>query len=335
MRARARRCLASRSEEALAERSKKMQETQTVALKKLERDHRARRRQECGRQPDRDREEHRGHDQEPRLRRARAARGRSPAREAIYGAAQGADRLRRGLGAGDDGRAEPDQRDPGLGQSLHRRRHRGRAHRRAARQCRRQHQSDGVRHDGGAVGQQQRYPRRHRKGIQGDAGARQSEPRAIAEERRHQGAVGRRAEIAGARRRQDAGLQDPPAGTRRRRLRPDHSGGNPQAQCRSRHQRAAAGRRRAEGNRRLDLAGARGDFTGDQDHARARRGDPGRIDPVRLALCRRQHPAPDPQPAALDAIAVRRRPRIRDLSVEPAATRSRRWRIRCTCSARA
>ena len=299
------------------------------------RDHRTRRRQDRGRQPHRDREEHRGHDQEPRLGRARAARGRGPAREAIRRAAQGADRFRRGLGAGDDGRPKPDQCDPGLGQSLHRRRHRGRAHRRAARQCRRQHQSDGLRHDGGAVGQQQRYPRRHREGIQGDAGARQIEPRATAEERRHQGAVGRGAEIAGARRGQDAGLQDPPAGTRRRRLRPDHSGGNPQAQCRPRHQRAAVGRRRAEGNRHLDLAGAPGDFAGDQDHARTRRRDPGRIDPVRLALCRRQHPAPDPQPAALDAASVRRRPRIGDLPVPPAATRSRRWRTRCMCSARA
>ena len=41
------------------------------------------------------------------------------------------------------------------------------------------------------------------------------------------------------------------------------------------------------------------------------------------------------QPAALDAASVGRRPRIGDLSVPPAATRSPRWRIRCTCSARA
>ena len=46
----------------------------------------------------------------------------------------------------------------------------------------------------------------------------------------------------------------------------------------------------------------------------ARRGDAARLGAVRLALCRPQHPAPDPRPAALDAGAVERRPRIGDLS---------------------
>ena len=143
------------------------------------------------------------------------------------------------------------------------------------------------------------------------------------------------AEAAGARRRQDRRLQDPPEGARRHRLRRDHPGGNPQAQCRPRHQRAATGRRRAQGNRRLDLAGAPGDFARDHGHARARRADAGRLDPVRLALCRPQHPAPDPQPAAFDAAAVERRPRIRDLPEPPERRDRRDGRIRCRCSARA
>ena len=124
----------------------------------------------------------------------------------------------------------------------------------------------------------------------------------------------RNPEPAVACRGQDRRLQGPPAGTGRGRLRPDHPGGNPQAQCRPRHQRAATGRRRAEGNRRRDLAGASGDFVRNHGHARPRRHDAGRVDPVRLALCRPQHPAADQQPAALDAIAVQRRPRIGGLS---------------------
>ena len=119
------------------------------------------------------------------------------------------------------------------------------------------------------------------------------------------------------------------------RSRPDHSRRNRQAQCRPRHQRAAAGQRRADRDRRLDLAGAQGDFAGDHDHAGARRPDPGRIRAVRLALCRPQHPAADRQPAALDAASVRRRPRDRKSIAAASATRSRRWRIRWRFSARA
>ena len=152
--------LAARSEEALSRTFQEDEGNPGGRAAEARRDHRTGRRQDVVASAHRDRQEHRRHDQEPRLGRTRAARGRGPAREAIRRAAQGADRFRRGFRAGDDGRPEPDQRDPGLGQSLHRRRHRGRAHRRAARQCHRQHQSDGLRHDGGAVGQQQRYPRR-------------------------------------------------------------------------------------------------------------------------------------------------------------------------------
>ena len=63
--------------------------------------------------------------------------------------------------------------------------------------------------------------------------------------------------------------------------------------------------------------------------------DAGRFDPVRLALCRPQHPAADQQSAALDASIVQRRPRIGGLSDPPRRTRSAPWRIRCRCSARA
>ncbi len=126
------------------------------------------------------------------------------------------------------------------------------------------------------------------------------------------------AETAGAGRGQDRRLQTSPEGTGRQRLRPDHPGRNPQAQCRPRHQRAAARGRRAERDQRLDLAGAPRDFAGDHRHAGARRPDADRIRAVRLALCRPQHPAPDRQPAALDAASVRRRPRVGDLSFAPA-----------------
>ena len=47
-----------------------------------------------------------------------------------------------------------------------------------------------------------------------------------------------------------------------------------------------------------------------------------RLDPVRLALCRPQHPAADQQSAALDAGVVERRPRIGDLSDPASRTRS-------------
>ena len=48
-----------------------------------------------------------------------------------------------------------------------------------------------------------------------------------------------------------------------------------------------------------------------------RRRDADRIDPVRLALCRPQHPAAAPQPSAFDAASVRRRPGIADLPKPP------------------
>ena len=165
--------------------------------------------------------------------------------------------------------------------------------------------------------------------------ARQIEPRSAAQERRHQGAARRGAETAGAGRGQGRRLQAPPEGTRRQRLRPDHPRRNPQAQCRPRHQRAATRRRRAERDQRLDLAGAPRDFACDHGDAGARRPDPGRIGAVRLALCRPQYPAPDRQPAALDAASVRRRPRIGNLPLAASTTRSPRWRIRWRCSAKA
>ena len=42
-----------------------------------------------------------------------------------------------------------------------------------------------------------------------------------------------------------------------------------------------------------------------------------------------------PQPAAFDAASVRRRPRYRRSTAPARTTRSRRWRTRCRCSARA
>ena len=120
--------LAARSEEALNERSKKMKETQTVALQKLGEI------VELG--ADKtvvaaltetvknidDMIKSLGSAARERLEVAR------PAREAIRRAAQGADRLSsRPSAPGDDGRPEPDQRDPGLGQLLHRRRREARA----------------------------------------------------------------------------------------------------------------------------------------------------------------------------------------------------------------
>ncbi len=91
----------------------------------------------------------------------------------------------------------------------------------------------------------------------------QVQPRRSAEQSGDRRRARHRAEAAGARRRQDRRVQDPPEGARLDRLRPDHPGGDPQAQCRARHQRAAAGRRRAEGDRRVDLPGAAADLAGD------------------------------------------------------------------------
>ena len=95
------------------------------------------------------------------------------------------------------------------------------------------------------------------------------------------------------------------------------------------------GQRRAERDRRLDLAGPQGDLARDHRHACARRPHFGRFRAVRLALCRPQHPAPDQQSATLDAASVGRRPRVGNLSHRANATRLRRWRIRCRFSARA
>ena len=75
-------------------------------------------------------------------------------------------------------------------------------------------------------------------------------------------------------------------------------------------------RRRADRNRSLDLAGAQGNFARDHGHARAGRPHPDRIRAVRLALCRRQYPEADRQPATLDAAVVRRRPGDGNLSLD-------------------
>ena len=119
----------------------------------------------------------------------------------------------------------------------------------------------------------QRHAGDDREGIQGGAATRvKSNLDLLPEQCRATTALTRRgAETAGARRGQDRRVQAAPEGTRRRRLRPDRSGRNPQAQCRPRHQRAAARRRRAEGDQRLDLAGAPGDLARDHGHAGARR----------------------------------------------------------------
>ena len=239
--------LASRSEESLSERSRKMKETQAIALQKLGEIIEL------------------GADKTVVAALTETVKNidemiqslGSAARERLETAAlhekqydtlgQGAGGVRCGFRAGDDGRARPAQRYPELRRSLVRRRHAGCTHRRTARQRHRQQQPDGIRHGGGAVGNQQRYARSDREGIQGDAGAGQIKPRSAAQKCRDQGLDGRGVQTAGARPGQGAHLQDPPEGARRRRLRPDHSGRNPQAQCRPWHQRAATGRRRAEG----------------------------------------------------------------------------------------
>ena len=78
------------------------------------------------------------------------------------------------------------------------------------------------------------------------------------------------------------------------RLRPDHFGRDPQAQCRPRHQRAGARRRRAERDQRVDLPGAPGDLARHHRNAGPGRAHSDRLGAVRLALCRPQHPAPHP-----------------------------------------
>ena len=125
-----------------------------------------------------------------------------------------------------------------------------------------------------------------------------------------------RRQAAGARHGQDRRIPRAPKGARCRRLRPDRPRRNPQAQCRPRHQRAAAGRGRAEGNQRHDLPDPARDLLCDHGHAGAGRRDPARLGAVRLALCRRQHPAPHQGPAALDAALVQWRSRDRYLPLQ-------------------
>ena len=295
----------------------------------------ARRRQGHRRQSHRDGEEHRRHDQQPRLGGARTARGGRPARQAVRSPAQGAGGIRRRLRAGDGGRPEPAQCRSQLGRSVDRRRQSRRAHRRAARQRDRQRQFDGIQHGLRPVRQHQRHAGSDRKGFQGDGRTPQIQSRDAAERRRRQDHGRGFGETAGARPGQGTHLQDPPEGARLRRLRPDHSGGNPQAQCRARHQRATARRRRAQGNRRRHRAVAAGNLLGDARHAGARRRDPDRIGAVRLALCRPQHPAPHARAAKLDEDPVERRSGTRRSTVPARATRSRKCRNRCRCSARA
>ena len=185
-------------------------------------DHRARRRQDGGLRPQRDRQEHRRHHQEPRRCSQGAARRRRGPRTAIRGAAQGSGRLRRRIRSGDDGRAGQDQCGSRLRESLAGRRGRGGTVGRAARRHHRQHQPAGFRHDSGTGRQQQRFARADREGIQDRPEQRQIQPRHTPGEQRHRRVEGRRVEIAGAWRGQDQRLQDLPEGTRRRRLRPAH-----------------------------------------------------------------------------------------------------------------
>ncbi|KAH2776956.1 hypothetical protein KXW38_009630, partial [Aspergillus fumigatus] len=223
-------------------------------------------------------------------------------------AAQSAGRPRRRVRPGNGRYAEPAQRCPRCGRSFDRRRHRGRARRRAARQRDRRRQPDGFAPCRRAVGERCRYAGGHRTRVQGHHRARQDQSRDAAKEHRQDDGRGGR-EGAGARRGQGAHLQDPPEGTRCRRLRRDHSGGNPQAQCRPWHQRAAAGRWRAQGDRHRDGAGTRGDFARHPRDAGARRRHADRLGAVRLALCRPQHPAPNPRAAELDEDPLQRRSR--------------------------
>ena len=280
------------------------------------RDHRARRRpadRDCA---PRHRQEHRRGDPEPGLGRTRTARHRRAARQAVRGAAQGAAHLRRRGRPGDAGGADAPERDPRRGGSLHGRRHRGCPHRRPDLDDLRERQPDGRRHDGGALGQQQRHAGGDREGIQGHPRPRQVEPRGPAEDSLDAGHARRRAEAVRVRRRQDRRVQDPPEGARLHRLRPDHPRRDPQAQCRPRHQRAAARRWRAEGDQRVDLPGPPGDLVRHHRHAGAGRADAGRFGAVRLALCRPQHPAPDRRAASVDAAARERRSRNRDLPLQ-------------------
>ncbi len=63
--------------------------------------------------------------------------------------------------------------------------------------------------------------------------------------------------------------------------------------------------------------------------------DPDRIGAVRLALCRPQHSAPHARAAKFDEDPLQRRSRTRRSTVPARATRSRKCRNRCRCSARA
>ena len=159
--------LASRSAEALDERAKKMKETQQVALGQARRDHRTRRRQGGGRRARRNRQEHRRHDQEPRLGRPRAARGRA-LHDKQYDALRAAQ-------AGFVAAASPAMMDAqtqinavlGSADLSADDATRSRADRRAARRRHRQRPSGGLGNERRAVGQQQRHAGCDREGIQG------------------------------------------------------------------------------------------------------------------------------------------------------------------------
>ena len=176
---------------------------------------------------------------------------------------------------------------------------------RAARRRRRQRQSDGVRHDRGAVGRQQRHARNHREGI--------PEPRRRASNR---------TSICCPR---------TPATTRSRtpRLNLLALGEGKTGVFKIRQKELDAddyGQTILEETRKLNVGlgisvqqlvdGVQKETDASTWQARqeisfatmamlgARRADAGRLGAVRLALCRPQYPAADRQPAALDAAAV-------------------------------
>ena len=208
--------------------------------------------------------------------------------------------------------------------------------RRADQRHHRRRQSDGVQHDGRAVVQQQRHARNHREANPRRTAAPEIEPRSAAEGFADDGAA----------------ATPPRPCWRWAKARPASS-----RSARRNWMPTDYGQTILEETRKLNVGlgisvqqlvdGVRKETDASTLQAGkeislatmvmlgARRGDPDRLDPVRLALCRPQHPAPHPQPAAFDAAAVRAAISNRR-SINPARrTRSRRWRTRCTCSARA
>ena len=331
--------LASPSEDTLDERTKKMKETQQITPAEARRDHRARRRQGRGRGARRDHQEHRRGTQSLV----------TAARERLEAAAQHDkqyDALRAAQAAfvaaaepGHDGRAEPGSTPSSVrpisppddateaAQTVE-----------PARQRDRQRQSRRRRPDRRAVGQQQRRARRDREGIQG---------RRRSSVKSNLDLLPKNASTSGAARMPRLKLLALGEGKtsvfklRQKELDATDYGQTmlrrgPQAQCRPRHQRAAA--RRAACRRRPTPRPAR--------RARRFRSRPrscwrwaaatllGSV-AVRLALCRRQHPAPHRQPAALDAAACPTAISKPKSTAPASTTRSRRWPTRCRCSAKA